>query len=247
MRLTDQEKAMRDGAEGAAVAAAMDLLVRYGEAAVPVDDFAEWGMLGYFTGALVGEERPVVTGRLGRPDLAELKHFGAAAATSGGVELYHLPGITPEAPTVEAAFGPAPVPAAISYGPHERRQVYEDLNSQGTSTDVDFVLLGCPHASVGQIREAAAALDGRRLSPGTHLWLMVPARSRSSPTAAATPRRSNGPAGRCSPIPVRRCRGPHRPVPGSSPPTRRSRPTTRRRSSASRHGSARSRSVWTPP
>jgi predicted aconitase len=32
MRLTDEEKAMRDGAEGAAVAAAMDLLVRYGAA-----------------------------------------------------------------------------------------------------------------------------------------------------------------------------------------------------------------------
>jgi len=29
MRLTDEEKAMRDGAEGPAVAAAMDLLVRY--------------------------------------------------------------------------------------------------------------------------------------------------------------------------------------------------------------------------
>ena len=32
MRLTDEEKRMRDGAEGGAVAAAMDLLIRYGEA-----------------------------------------------------------------------------------------------------------------------------------------------------------------------------------------------------------------------
>ena len=32
MRLTDPEKALLDGAEGPAVAAAMDLLVRYGEA-----------------------------------------------------------------------------------------------------------------------------------------------------------------------------------------------------------------------
>lgn len=32
MILTDDDKAMRDGAEGPAVAAAMDLLVRYGEA-----------------------------------------------------------------------------------------------------------------------------------------------------------------------------------------------------------------------
>ena len=32
MRLTDDEQAMRDGRDGAAVAAAMDLLMRYGEA-----------------------------------------------------------------------------------------------------------------------------------------------------------------------------------------------------------------------
>ena len=32
MRLTGEEKGMRDGAEGAAVAAAIDLLIRYGEA-----------------------------------------------------------------------------------------------------------------------------------------------------------------------------------------------------------------------
>jgi predicted aconitase len=151
---------------------------RYGthliDVAVRVDDFAEWGMLGYFAGRLAGEERPVITGDIGRPDLAGLKHFGAAAATSGGVELYHIPGITPEAPTEAAAFGPAPVPDAVRYGADQRRAVYEDLNSQGTSADVDFVLLGCAHASVDQIRQAARALDGRHLSPGTQLWLMVP-------------------------------------------------------------------------
>jgi predicted aconitase len=144
------------------------------EVAVRVDSFLEWGMLGYFAGGQVAEARPVVVGDLGRPDLADLKHFGAAAATSGGVELFHLPGITPEAPTVEAAFGRVPEPEPIRYGQAARRAVYAALNSQGTSTDVDFVLLGCPHASVEQARRAARALDGRRLSGSTELWLMMP-------------------------------------------------------------------------
>ena len=39
---------------------------------------------------------------------------------------------------------------------------------------MDFVLLGCPHASVDQIRQAAALLDGKRLSSGTELWIMAP-------------------------------------------------------------------------
>jgi hypothetical protein len=139
-----------------------------------VEGFADWGMLGYFTGGVAGEQRPVITGDLGRPDLVDLKHFGAAAATSGGVELYHIPGITPEAATPAAAFGQARVPEPVSYGAAERRAVYDELNSLGRSDDVDFVLLGCPHASVEQIWRAARALAGKRLSAGTELWLMVP-------------------------------------------------------------------------
>src|SRR5690606_11765822 len=132
------------------------------------------GMFGYFVGDAVQENRPVVTGRLSRPDLADLKHFGAATASSGGVELYHIPGITPEAPTLEAAFHGAPPREKIVYGERERRWVYETLNDQGDSTDVDFVLLGCPHASLDQIARAARLLDGKRLNPGTELWIMAP-------------------------------------------------------------------------
>ncbi|WP_395104187.1 aconitase X [Actinomadura sp. SCN-SB] len=144
------------------------------EAAVPVDGFLDWGMFGYFVGEVVQENRPVVIGDLHRPDLTDLKHFGAAAASSGGVELYHIPGITPEAPTVEAAFGGRALPGKVVYGERERREIYERLNDQGRSTDVDFVLLGCPHASLDQIARTARALDGRRLSPGTELWIMAP-------------------------------------------------------------------------
>jgi predicted aconitase len=141
---------------------------------VTVDGFQEWGMLGYFVGELVQEARPAVVGKLGQPDLADLKHFGAATATSGGVELYHLPGITPEAPTLEAAFGGARIAEPISYGARERAAVYDALNSRGTSRDVDFVLLGCPHASLDQVAQLAALLEGRRLHADTELWVMMP-------------------------------------------------------------------------
>jgi predicted aconitase len=75
---------------------------------------------------------------------------------------------------VASAFNGGTPPEPVVYGPAERRAVYETLNEIGDSTDVDFVLLGCPHASVDQIRRAAAALDGKRLSAGTELWLMAP-------------------------------------------------------------------------
>lgn len=142
------------------------------DAAVPVDGFQEWGMFGYYVGEVVQEARPAITGSIARPDLADLKHFGAAAATSGGVELYHVPGLTPEAPTLDAAFGGRTAPEAIRYGDAERRWVYDTLNAQGSSADVDFVLLGCPHASLDQIGRIAALLEGSTIE--TELWVMTP-------------------------------------------------------------------------
>lgn len=139
-----------------------------------IDSFMDWGLFGYFAGDLVQDERPVLTGNLALPTQADLKHLGAALATSGGVEIFHLPGITPEAPDVETAFGPRPVPEAIAYTENDRRAAYDTLNNQGTSEDVDFILLGCPHASLEQIGQIAALLDGKRLNPGTELWVMTP-------------------------------------------------------------------------
>jgi len=46
------------------------------------ESMMDWGMLGYFTGQMVGESIPVVSGKLSEPDLARHKHFGAAAASS---------------------------------------------------------------------------------------------------------------------------------------------------------------------
>jgi predicted aconitase len=149
------------------------------DSTIPVKGFQEWGMFGYFVGGAVQEARPVIRGDWQQPDLADLKHFGAAAATSGGVELYHIPGITPEASTVEAAFGGRPVAEPIVYGQREREAVYEELNGIGSSTDVDFILLGCPHASLDQIARLARAIEGKTLNSGTELWIMTPRALRS--------------------------------------------------------------------
>ncbi len=143
------------------------------EVEVPVGDIFEWGMLGYFIGEEVQENIPVVTGQVSNPRTIHHKHFGAAAASSGGIELYHMVGITPEAPTLEAAFGGRTPYAHLRYGPQERRRTYDALNANGTSADVDYVMLGCPHAALEQIEEAARLLDGRKISPNSNLWIFT--------------------------------------------------------------------------
>ena len=152
---------------------AFRLATHHVQVEIPVESMLDWGMLGYFIGAEVGERIPVVTGRISRPDLIRHKHFGAAAASSGGVEMYHLVGVTPEAETLEQALGSRLPLEFIPYGKAEQRRTYENLNSKASDSNVDFVMLGCPHAALEQLREIAGLLDGKRLSENCKLWVFT--------------------------------------------------------------------------
>jgi predicted aconitase len=143
------------------------------EVRVPVADIFEWGMLGYFVGQMVEDAIPVIQGSIGQASLIRHKHFGAAAASSGGVEMYHMVGITPEAPSYEAAFGPRKPAETFIYDAEARRRTYETLNGMGTSRDVDFVMLGCPHYSIDQIADAARLIEGRKVSASSALWIFT--------------------------------------------------------------------------
>ena len=68
---------------------------------IDVDSMMDWGLLGYAIGEVVQEDIPVLSGIRKVPSMIKLKHFGAAGASSGGIEMYHVPGVTPEANTVE--------------------------------------------------------------------------------------------------------------------------------------------------
>lgn len=49
-----------------------------------VESVMDWGMLGYWVGEVVQERIPVLVGRYAKPEIVRLKHFGAAASTTGG-------------------------------------------------------------------------------------------------------------------------------------------------------------------
>jgi predicted aconitase len=137
-----------------------------------IESIMDWGLLGYFCGEVVGEHIPVLSGRFGT-DLVRHKHFGAAAASSGGVEMYHIVGVTPEAPSRAAALGGLEPAEIFTYGVAERRRTYDNLNATARDTEVDYVMLGCPHYSLEQIEAAVSMLDGRRVSANTRLWVFT--------------------------------------------------------------------------
>ena len=121
------------------------------------DDF---GLLGQVIGSKTGKSIPYISG-VKRATTEELKSFSASVATYGGVALFHMEGITPSRTTI----------------PDESRTVTqkdlelarEELDDEGA--DIDFISVGCPHASIKEIEEIAKMLDGRQVAKGKTVWI----------------------------------------------------------------------------
>ncbi len=119
-------------------------------------------VLGHLVGRAVGTEVPAVVGLPPGASEADLKALGAAAASSGGVGMFHAVGITPEAPDLPAALGDREAAAIRVLTPHELRAVRRELSTfQGGR--LDAVSVGTPHFSVQEIARLAQALDGRAI------------------------------------------------------------------------------------
>ncbi len=126
------------------------------------DDF--YPVLGNLIGKKTLDKIPVIEGINIVPDEDQLKSFGAAAASSGGVALFHMVGVTPEAPNLDQAFqGSAPL-ATIEINMEALRESRREL----THTENDalhLVALGSPHFSLAEYKRLASLVAGRKKHP----------------------------------------------------------------------------------
>ena len=77
---------------------------------LPVEllDDAFYPTLGYHVGMIAGNDIPVLTGlERATPSADDLRAFGAAFATTSAAAMFHIVGVTPEAPTLDAVIDPA--------------------------------------------------------------------------------------------------------------------------------------------
>jgi predicted aconitase len=126
---------------------------------------AFYPVLGAWLGAEVGAEVAVIAG-LPR-DIPEdrLKALGAAAASAGAVGLFHILGVTPEAPDLAAATGGAEPERCILLTAAMIRQARDRLSTAAAGAErIDAVAVGSPHFSEAEFAELAALLAGRRLA-----------------------------------------------------------------------------------
>jgi predicted aconitase len=138
---------------------------------IDVNSVMDWYLLGYYAGEKCQLAVPVINLKHEMvPNIDMLKGLNAGGASSGGIMMYHLVGLTPEAPSLEAAFGQKKIKESLTYGQAERRRTYETLNSAKDS-NVDLVNIGCPHYSLEQLRKVTRLLDGKRVHGNVILWI----------------------------------------------------------------------------
>ncbi|PYI66899.1 aconitase subunit 1 [Arthrobacter livingstonensis] len=134
---------------------------------------AVWAALGDVVGRQSGSGVPLLAGiDPAVVDEDRLKALGSTAASSGGLALFHVAGVTPEA--LAAAGDPAwsGLPSLAVTAAMLRTARDELSHGADPSAPLDAVALGTPHFSVREFGKLAAALEGRpAFHPGCTVWI----------------------------------------------------------------------------
>jgi predicted aconitase len=127
-----------------------------------------WPILGSLYGRQAGNAVGVVTGVPRHPGEDALKAFGAAAASSGAVGLFHIVGVTPEAPNLGTALNGQPADTAIEVTEAMIADARRRLSTAADASAIDAVAIGSPHLSLPEFDTLERLLAGRQLAVPLH-------------------------------------------------------------------------------
>jgi hypothetical protein len=119
---------------------------------------------------VLGRLVPVLDGL--RPAVCDedrMKAFGAAAASSGAVAMFHAVGVTPEAPTLEAALQGREPDRIIDVDARMLRLAHDDLTTAAGT--LAAVSLGTPHFSLTEFERLLPLLDGKQIAEHVSVYV----------------------------------------------------------------------------
>jgi len=122
-----------------------------------------WPVIGTLFGQRAGTDIGVVLGLESTANDDRLKAFGAAAASAGAVGLFHILGVTPEAPDLATVTqGQTDIPVI----PVTSAMLDKARAGLSTTTEmaIDAVAVGSPHCSVEELLEIDRLIAGRKLT-----------------------------------------------------------------------------------
>lgn len=138
----------------------------------PLTDEFDFALLG-LTAKFIGRGVPVFTGIPSESVSTEcLMALGTQLNVAGVSDLFHMVGITPDAPDLDRAFGGHTPERTVTITRAELDEQKQHLLPSGTDR-IDFVMLGCPHYTYHQISRAAALME--RTPPKVPVWILTSA------------------------------------------------------------------------
>ncbi len=172
----------REGANSALCAAITGVVPEYGllldenrlgDILVEVEadmktDF-DYHLLGYM-GKKIGEGVPVFTGLPEYISPESLTNLGAQLNTSGAYGMYHIVGFTPEAPTLDAAFGGKEPKRKVVISNQDLIDINAEISEEG-NREIDFAMFGCPHFTLDQVLHINEKIKGQKLKK--EMWILT--------------------------------------------------------------------------
>ncbi|MGN8023319.1 aconitase X [Phyllobacterium sp. 22229] len=122
-----------------------------------------WPILGSLYGREMGDAVGVVAGIKRHPGEDALKAFGAAAASAGAVGLFHVAGVTPEAPDLAAALQHQAPETVIKVTSDMITDSRRRLSTAAGAESIHAVAIGSPHLSSAEFDRLERLIAGRRL------------------------------------------------------------------------------------
>lgn len=116
-------------------------------------DFADYSFLGYYLGKSLKNDIPYFKNL--KPEKTDyLKELGASMAATGSIALYHV-----ESETPEYRYAVEDKLEKIQVDKKELEEVKEKFNAGWG--EVEVIVIGCPHASIQEVKEIAGLLKMR--------------------------------------------------------------------------------------
>lgn len=146
---------------------------RYGDILVDVQadmktdfDYHILGMLG----KKIGNGIPVFTGLPKHITKEAHRNLGAQLNTSGAYAMYHIVGVTPEAQTLDEAFGGKEPRRKVVITNEDMEAILKEISLEG-NRKIDFAMFGCPHFTIEECKFIAERLKGKKLQK--EMWILT--------------------------------------------------------------------------
>lgn len=136
-----------------------------------MEDLADWGALG----KLIGHPNQnyssvaVFDGFQDTPSSDDMKHLGASLASYGSMGMFHLVGVTPEAPTAAIAFNRRIIDSHMTVTDADIQSVYNSYKYVDKGNSI--VVFSGPQQSIFEMKQLAELFEGRHVAPTMQVFV----------------------------------------------------------------------------